>query len=61
LNAEVAVDMVIDAAGKVWSINIEGKPDQDLMEASAGWKFIPAFKFGRPVASHLRLGVTPSR
>jgi hypothetical protein len=61
LNAEVEVDMVIDAAGKVWSINIEGKPDKDLMDASAGWKFIPALKDGRPVASRLRLGVTPFR
>ena len=61
LNAEVAVDMVIDAAGKVWSINIEGGPDKDLIDASAGWKFVPALKFGRPVASHMRLGVTPFR
>jgi hypothetical protein len=53
--------MVIDAAGKVWSINIEGGPDKDLIDASAGWKFVPALKFGRPVASHMRLGVTPFR
>ena len=58
-NAEVAVDLVIDAAGKVWSIKTEGKTDQDLIDASAGWKFVPALKYGNPVASRLRLGVTP--
>jgi hypothetical protein len=58
-NAEVAVNLVIDAAGKVWSIKTEGKNDQDLIDASAQWKFVPALKNGNPVASHLRLGVTP--
>jgi hypothetical protein len=58
-NAEVAVNLVIDAAGKVWSIKTEGKTDKDLIDASAQWKFVPALKDGTPVASHLRLGVTP--
>jgi hypothetical protein len=52
---------VIDAAGKVRSAKEEGKTEKDLMNATADWKFIPAFKDGRPVASRLRLGITPSR
>lgn len=58
---EVMVNLVIDAAGKVRSAKEEGKPEKDLMDATADWKFIPAFKDGRPVASRLRLGITPSR
>ncbi len=58
-NAEVAVNLVIDAAGKVWSIKTEGNTDKDLIDASAQWKFVPALKNGNPVASRLRLGVTP--
>ena len=59
LNLEAVVDLVLDAAGKVWSIKTEGKPNKDLIDASAQWKFIPALKLGRPVATRLRLGVTP--
>jgi hypothetical protein len=61
LNVEVAVNLVIDSAGKVWSIKTEGKPDQDLIDASAEWKFVPGLKDGRPVACRLRLGVVPFR
>jgi hypothetical protein len=60
-NTEVPVNLVIDSAGKVWSIKVEGKPDKDLIDASAQWKFVPALKDGSPVASRLRLGVTPSQ
>jgi hypothetical protein len=59
LNKEVVVDMVIDSAGKVWSIKTVGEPDKDLIDASAEWKFVPALKDGHPVASYLRLGVRP--
>jgi hypothetical protein len=51
------VDLVLDAAGKVWSIKIEGKPNKDLIDASAQWKFVPGRKQGRPVACHLRMEV----
>jgi hypothetical protein len=61
LNVEVVVNMVIDSAGKVWSIKTEGKPDQDLLDASAEWKFVPGLKNGRPVACRLRLGLVPFR
>ena len=61
LTTEVSVNLVIDAAGKVRSAKAEGKPEKDLIDATAGWKFVPAFKSGRPVASRLQIGVTPSR
>ena len=55
------MNLVIDAAGKVRSAKTEGTPDKALIDATADWKFIPAFKDGRPVASRLLLGVIPSR
>jgi hypothetical protein len=61
LRTEVMVNLVIDAAGKVRSASAEGKPEKALMDGTAGWKFIPAFKDGRPVASRLQLGVTPAQ
>jgi hypothetical protein len=59
LNRKAVVDMVIDSAGKVWSIKIVGEADKDLIDASAQWKFVPGLKDGRPVASRLHLEVTP--
>ena len=59
LNTEVVLNLVIDAAGKVRSAKMEGKPDQALLDATADWKFVPGFKDGLPVACRLRLGVTP--
>jgi hypothetical protein len=32
--------------------------DQELLDAAAGWKFIPAFKKGKPVACSLRMNVS---
>jgi hypothetical protein len=61
LSGETVLYMVVDAAGKVRSVKPEGKPDKDLLAATAGWKFIPAFKNGRPVASHIRYGVTANQ
>jgi hypothetical protein len=59
--AEEMVDLVIDAAGKVRSAKMVGAADEDLIAATAKWKFIPAFKDGHPVASRMRLAVTPLR
>lgn len=59
LSAEIPVDLIIDSAGKVRSAKAEGNSDQDLIDATAGWKFIPAFKYDKPVASRLRMGITP--
>ena len=61
LTTQVSVNLVIDAAGKVRSAKAEGKPEKDLLDATAGWKFVPAFKNGRAIASHLQLGVTPAQ
>lgn len=61
LGTEVAVNLVIDAAGKVRSAKTERKVDRALIDATADWKFIPAFKDGQPVASRVRLGVIPSQ
>jgi hypothetical protein len=59
LRTEVPLDLIIDSAGKVRSAKLVGTHDTDLVEATAGWKFIPAFKLNKPVASRLRLGITP--
>lgn len=53
--SEGMVDIVIDAAGKVRSAKPVGHKDVDLVSDCAGWKFIPAFRDGRPVASRMRL------
>jgi hypothetical protein len=57
----VMMNLVVDAAGKVHSAKAEGKPDKAMEDATADWKFIPAFKDGRPVASRLRIAVSPLR
>ena len=55
---EEMVDVVIDAAGKIRSANTVGNKDYDLLSNCTGWKFIPAFKDGRPVASRMRLALS---
>ena len=57
--AETALTLVIDAAGKVRSVEAMGKSrvDPALIQAAKGWKFIPAVKGGRAVASRSRLSV----
>jgi hypothetical protein len=60
--SEAILDLVIDSAGKVRSAEPAGKStgiDQALIYASAGWKFIPAFKGSRAVACRMRLAVSP--
>ena len=49
----------VNFTGKVRSATAKGKQEKDLLDATAGWKFVPAFKDGRPVAGRLQLGVTP--
>lgn len=59
--AELLLHLVIDSAGKVRSAEPAGKVkwvDPELINAASTWKFIPAFKDGRPVASRLRLDVS---
>jgi hypothetical protein len=62
--SEKVLDLVIDSAGKVRSVEPAGKVkgvDAELINAALAWKFIPAFKEGRPVASRLRITVTPKQ
>lgn len=58
---ETLLDLVIDAAGKVRSAEPAGKGKTvapELINAALTWKFIPASKDGRSVASRLRLAVS---
>ena len=59
--SEALLELVIDASGKVRSAEPAGRVKwvaPDLINAALTWKFIPAFKDGRPVASRLRLAVS---
>ncbi len=63
-DSELLVDLVIDSAGKVRSIEPAGKAkseDADLLNAAMEWKFIPAFNGGRAVASRLRMALSARR
>jgi hypothetical protein len=58
---ESQVEIVIDSAGKVRSVEQIGKiesVDEGLLRSTSGWKFIPAFSEGQPVASRILLGVS---
>lgn len=52
------LDLVIDSAGKVESIQPVGDAVPGVAAASANWKFVPAFKDGRAVASRMRMAVS---
>jgi hypothetical protein len=59
---ELLLDLVVDGAGKVRSADPAGTvkwADPQLLNAALAWKFIPAFKDGRAVASHMRIAVSP--
>jgi hypothetical protein len=59
---ELFLDLIVDDAGKVRSAEPAAKMksvDPQLLNAALTWKFIPAFKDGRPVASRLRIAVSP--
>ncbi len=53
--SEQMVELVIDAAGKVRSAEPGGDADNELVYAARGWKFIPAYREGRAVASRFRI------
>jgi hypothetical protein len=62
--SESALKLVIDAAGKVRSVEILGNVpavDEGLIRSTSNWKFIPAFSEGQPVASQIFLGVSLKR
>jgi hypothetical protein len=56
-DAEVVLNLVIDAAGKVYAVesSTDEIADEGLLAAAKQWKFIPALKDGYSVASRLRL------
>ncbi|PYX56386.1 MAG: hypothetical protein DMG76_14970 [Acidobacteria bacterium] len=62
-DSELLLDLLIDSAGKVRSVEPAGntKSDPDLIKAATEWKFVTAFKDGRAVASRLRLAVSVKR
>jgi hypothetical protein len=63
-STEVVVDLVIDSAGKVRSaasVDTAKVMSADLLDAITEWKFIPAFKDGRAVASKVRVAASPER
>jgi hypothetical protein len=63
-NSELLLDLLIDSAGKVRSVEPAGNTksaDPDLLKAATEWKFVPALKDGRAVASRLRLAVSVKR
>jgi outer membrane biosynthesis protein TonB len=56
------LELTIDAAGKVWSAKMNGSAnDPELLEAARDWKFIPAYRGGRPVACRDLLEVSPEQ
>jgi hypothetical protein len=63
-DSELLLDLLIDSAGKVRYVEPAGRAissEADLIKAAMEWKFIPAFKDGRAVASRLRLAVSAKR
>jgi hypothetical protein len=60
--SESLLDLVIDSAGKVRSVEPAGRGRSvapELIQAALSWKFVPAYKNGQPVASRVRLAVSP--
>jgi hypothetical protein len=58
----VMLDLVIDSAGKVRSAESSDPLfDNSLKSATARWKFTPAYRAGRPVASEIYFIITPKR
>jgi hypothetical protein len=61
---EVHVELVIDSAGKVRSVNPAGETkilEQFVRVSASRWKFIPAFKNGQPVASRMHTAISPQQ
>jgi hypothetical protein len=59
---EMLLDLIVDSAGKVRSATTSGKGiDPERIKTAFTWKFIPAFKDGRAVASRGRIAVSPKQ
>jgi hypothetical protein len=62
-NEEVLMDLVVDDAGKVRSAKLveatlHGPAVDALLKDALSWKFIPAFKMGRPAACEMEQAVS---
>jgi hypothetical protein len=60
------VELLVDEAGKVRSVKmkeekLKDEPNQDWIDATAGWKYIPAFKDGHPSAFQWKSRVRRNR
>lgn len=58
---EVLLDLVIDSAGKVRSVEPSGSMNQAILDYAREWKFVPAQRGGHSVASRLNLSVSLMR
>lgn len=59
---EPTLDLVVDESGKVRSVTPNAKTiPPEVVNAAFNWKFIPAFKSGRAVASRMRIALSPLR
>jgi hypothetical protein len=62
--SESMLDLIIDSAGKVRTAQAASKGQSvpaAWVKAALAWKFIPAVKDGKPVASRLRIAVSPKQ
>jgi hypothetical protein len=56
------LDLVIDAAGKIRKAgSTDPLFDSPLREAATNWKFVPAFRGARPIASEIYFIISPKR
>jgi hypothetical protein len=61
---DTSLDLVIDSAGKVRSVDVAGggkNVDPELINAALQWTFIPALRNGHPVACRTRLAISTRR
>ncbi len=61
LPAELRLGLLIDSAGKVRSARAPLGVPPSAVAVTSTWKFIPAFKDGRPVACYSRVSVWPKQ
>lgn len=58
---KLKVKLVVDFAGKVWSVRVSGKNKaayESVRRSAANWKFVPAFVGDEPVASRVNMTIS---
>ena len=58
---KLKVKLVVDFAGKVWSVKVSGKNKaayEWVKRSAENWKFIPAFAGDQPVASRVQMSIS---